>query len=184
MIFELIVMMTPLDGSPGMKATKLYETRSECIAAGNDFDEKTKPTREEIKFEYLCEQRSDSYKGENGNQNSGVSSKPKPIVPQSSLELSCSGYSKLARSTVNYVFNIDISNNKFSGTKNSMSRISGNASVKDSLIVLTFSNGTTLEYTAWIDRNAGSIKIDISNDKLYLTDDTKGECTKFAGRAF
>lgn len=173
----------PIDGSSPMTATNTYSSKAAC-----DADLKAMVSKAEgmlgsdVRINASCKQTASTVKG---SQRANSSEPSKHIVTApSSINLTCRGYWGLMKTNVSFVFNIDLPNKRFSGTRDALHEINGEVGGKDALLALLFKDATGMHYTAWIDRNTGSFKVDLSNDKLYLMNNITGQCEKFAGRKF
>lgn len=178
---ELRLVVTPAGGGDSMTATNTYDSQAACEA---DLKAMVAKAREMVGQDAGIEARCGDKKL--------VADTKRPLPPEKesksskpgALSLSCKGYFGLMKTTTSFVFHIDLQEKRFSGTRDGIHDVHGKVGGKGSLLALLFNDATGMNYTAWIDRDAGSFKVDLSNDKLYLMNNITGQCERFAGPKF
>lgn len=186
-----------LDGADrSLSVEKEYSTKSDCVSEVDSVHETVRNAAgsDQYRFEWHCENNTDSGEPDaSGTHTAPTATAPvRPAArPRSSvgvgagsIQIQCEGFDKLARSDTSFVLNIDVARGTFSGQERAMRDISGEDSVRDGLILLLYSNSVG-DMTVYIDRNAGTFKVDRSTKSgLYLMDNITGSCRPFTGPRF
>ena len=183
MIWELLLVVMPPDGSTPMTATGDFATKTECESKLKSMVEMARTTLgSDFRIESSCKEKAGTATSPSAQPESRPShSIPKITGPK--LNLSCTGYFALMKTNVSFVFYIDPPSESFTGSQDAIHELAGTVGGTPSVYALMFKQAN-MNAVAWIDRNTGGFKVDLSNDSLYLKDNIVGQCEKFSGRKF